>query len=764
MPLSDFFSSEARSLRDVLTNRKYTVHYYQREYRWHNRQITQLLDDLLSSFPYKEGDTLEDVLKYKPYFMGSIIEVAVLDKRAIIDGQQRLTSFTLLLLYFRNRQKRLGGQPEVDVDLLIQSSSYGPKSFNLQFDFDQGRVEVLKSLYEGIIPDNPQGDSAITMVNRYKDIAEKLDKELGDDEFSHFVLWITEKTGFIEIVTGSEQDAYKMFVTMNDRGLSLSSAEMLKGFVLSKITDKTERDDANKVWNEAMAKVKAIGGLAPDDPNNKMDMEFFQTFLRAKYAMEIRETKKGAEDKDYELLGSAFHEWMFQHASEIGLLNDNDAKDFIINKVPFFAKLYSRLVGYGTNLTKGFEELYYNVANDVSYQYMMIMAAVSEGDSDEEVDRKVKTVAYFLDYFASERRFNWKKANWNTNKYFLFRVMKQIRGVTGNQLGIILAKELKKIEASQGYSFDGVHNLTLNNANGWFFLYFLARFSSKLDMLMGKVNTFASYMNRDPERGVVYDREHILADRFDLYGQGFADEREFQYYRSRLGNLILLESSPNRSYQDENVQLKIKHYIKDNAFAASLNPDYYDKNPAFTKVSVKYGFKPYTSMTKDDIEARSTFYESFAKTIWNIDTLKDLCGGWNDDTDKALLAIASDGQTVIRKDAMSLEAWLERRTEYSVSLFEMVKAKFDSLGVTRVVKPDYVAFMDSRATNYFCELHCLANGLDIHIKAPRIEIKTDKVKNLGHWALNYSCRIESPEDIETCWEYIMDSLNQTIGR
>lgn len=44
----------------------------------------------------------------------------------------------------------------------------------------------------------------------------------------HFCDWLAEKVFFIEIVASTKQDAHKAFVTMNDRGLSLTSTEMLK--------------------------------------------------------------------------------------------------------------------------------------------------------------------------------------------------------------------------------------------------------------------------------------------------------------------------------------------------------------------------------------------------------------------------------------------------------------------------------------------------------------------------------------------------------
>lgn len=92
-----------KSLRELFTGVKYTIHYYQREYQWQTKQIEELLDDLLEEFNdfYSESDERSKVDEYGHYFMGSIVLTA--DDNAIIDGQQRLTSLTLLLIYLYHK-------------------------------------------------------------------------------------------------------------------------------------------------------------------------------------------------------------------------------------------------------------------------------------------------------------------------------------------------------------------------------------------------------------------------------------------------------------------------------------------------------------------------------------------------------------------------------------------------------------------------------------------------------------------------------------
>ena len=66
---------KAKTIRELLSGAKYSIDYYQREYRWQNKQVSELIDDLTGRFQedYEEGHAREEVEKYGHYFLGSII-------------------------------------------------------------------------------------------------------------------------------------------------------------------------------------------------------------------------------------------------------------------------------------------------------------------------------------------------------------------------------------------------------------------------------------------------------------------------------------------------------------------------------------------------------------------------------------------------------------------------------------------------------------------------------------------------------------------
>ena len=88
-------------LSDILSNKKYTVDYFQREYKWEQINIEQLVFDLVNAFmeSYRPGDSLKDVAHYSTYYMGSIVLSEKNGKSSIIDGQQRIAPSLYYPLY-----------------------------------------------------------------------------------------------------------------------------------------------------------------------------------------------------------------------------------------------------------------------------------------------------------------------------------------------------------------------------------------------------------------------------------------------------------------------------------------------------------------------------------------------------------------------------------------------------------------------------------------------------------------------------------------
>ncbi|MDY3907120.1 MAG: DUF262 domain-containing protein [Candidatus Enterosoma sp.] len=163
-----------------------------------------------------------------------------------MDGQQRFSSLTLLLMHLNNRLKKMG-QSYGKIQDTIYFRAFGVSSFNINVE---DRQEVMTAIFNDQEFDSSNsGESIKNLYGRYCDIVDLfLETEIKDNMLLHFCDWLCEIVFFIEIVATTEQDTHKVFVTMNDRGLSLTSIEMLKGYLLSEIKDDKKRESLNELW------------------------------------------------------------------------------------------------------------------------------------------------------------------------------------------------------------------------------------------------------------------------------------------------------------------------------------------------------------------------------------------------------------------------------------------------------------------------------------------------------------------------------------
>src|SRR5438876_1122927 len=285
---------KAKTVRELLKGAKYSVDYYQREYKWGDKQIRELVDDLAAKFleEYAPSHARKKVEGYPHYFLGSIIISSKKERgNYIVDGQQRLTSLTLLLMLLRHLQQGLPGQ--VNVDELIFSEKYGQKSFNLHVD---ERVACMEALYEGRSFDSTgRSESVQNLQYCYRDLEDCFPDELKGNALPYFTDWLLENVHLVEITAYSDDDAYTIFETMNDRGLSLSPTEMLKGYLLANIDDEIKRTEGNTRWRERIRQL--------NDAGKEVESDCFKAWLRSQYATKIRERKKNARPEDFDRIG-----------------------------------------------------------------------------------------------------------------------------------------------------------------------------------------------------------------------------------------------------------------------------------------------------------------------------------------------------------------------------------------------------------------------------------------------------------------------------
>lgn len=244
--IENIITAKEFSLQDILSNKKYSVDFFQREYSWGKENIIQLVYDLTNAFfeNYHTGDTPQSIDNYNSYYMGPIVLFEQNGKSSIIDGQQRITSLTLLLIYLKHKAEKI---MEDFPKEMIYSSSRGTKSFNIEIP---ERVKCLESLYNNneYEPKDDDENSVFNMTYRYADIDGAFPEDMSEDELRLFIYWLVEKVILVKITATSDKNAYMIFETMNDRGLSLSSTDMLKGFLLSKYSNHENRTLREQKW------------------------------------------------------------------------------------------------------------------------------------------------------------------------------------------------------------------------------------------------------------------------------------------------------------------------------------------------------------------------------------------------------------------------------------------------------------------------------------------------------------------------------------
>lgn len=619
------------TLKTILSGRKYTVDYFQREYRWGQKQIEQMIADFQGTFEEyydpEDHDTTEEVMGYGFYYMGCIICTGGSVKK-IIDGQQRLTSLTLLLIYLNNLQKETvkNTDERVPLDDMIYSNAFGKKSFNIDV---KDRCPCTQALLQGDKTYVPENESAQNMLDRYEDIGELFPDELKGEALLYFIYWLIEKVILLEIDTPSDDEAHTIFLTMNDRGLSLNSAEMMKAYIIQQVAEQ-DRIAVNRQWQDNINRMKNASSYDTSGMVNTQDVEFISAWLRAKYASTMRDTKRGARDEDYELLGDKFHTWVRNNArTAMDLVKPKDYKDFVLTEMTRVTDIYLRMKEYGGKLTEGYEEVFYNANRDLAYQTMLAIAAIRNDDPEDVVRRKIQMTAKFVDDFATIRIMNFKKVNWNTNKYLLFHVMRDIRNEDCKTIGMVYVRTLRRMDVT----VEGITRFSLNQFSGRYMLHILARFTSYVNVQMGNPSHFEEYVDRK-RQGNTYDIEHILPDKYEDYKDSFADYDDFETTRNQIGNLILLTRDKNRSYQAMKYTEKVQKYAGDNILAQSLNGIAYTNNPKFLGVANEYGFKAMPDFGKQSIADRAEIYLRMASDIWNPDAIKELAGGWTDDEEK----------------------------------------------------------------------------------------------------------------------------------
>ena len=317
-------------------------------------------------------------------------------------------------------------------------------------------------------------ESVQNIYARYQDIESEFPETLKGPALPYFIDWLLENVEMVEITAYSDDDAYTIFETMNDRGLSLSPTDMLKGYLLANIDGAEEKAHANDVWKAQMLALAEFG--------KEEEADFFKAWLRAKYADTIRERKKGALNEDFERIGTTFHKWVRDRKARLGLEHSQDFVVFVEQRLARFSRYYQRVRQAAMNYDPGLAYVYYNGYSNFTLQYPLVLAPICDTDDPDTAMRKIRLVAGYLDIFIARRIWNFRTLSYSSLVYGMFLLLKEIRDKSVPELVDLLTARVQDMQET----FATNNGFRLHQQNRWQVHYLLARITRHVEKQSGQ--------------------------------------------------------------------------------------------------------------------------------------------------------------------------------------------------------------------------------------------------------------------------------------
>lgn len=230
------------------SNARLQVPKYQRTYAWGKNEVLDMMTDLKSAM---ESET--------PIFLGNFVfDISEPEVYKIVDGQQRLTSLTLLLIACRERAKALENHPlaqELQKKISFTDATTGrmiSERVLTSPSVSDVFAHVAKEDWDGYFPTKLDNKAVKRQSNKLKPLYDFMKSVLANfdsGKLSQF-LKAVYSSYVIQVDIESELDAFDIFERMNARGLSLNAADLVKNYLYSNLLDSQDILDIETQWED----------------------------------------------------------------------------------------------------------------------------------------------------------------------------------------------------------------------------------------------------------------------------------------------------------------------------------------------------------------------------------------------------------------------------------------------------------------------------------------------------------------------------------
>ncbi|WP_426954164.1 DUF262 domain-containing protein [Muricoccus radiodurans] len=570
----------------------YAVPDYQREYVWKTEQVEQLLSDVLGEMPLRpqDGPPAE-------YFIGSIVvclnDSGVLD---LIDGQQRMTTLFVILCAIRDRLLALKDTVETPINAQLSSQSmddWGQSRHRYRLDLQYADAQGVLAKLVGREQINGKFTtrSAENIVNAHLTASQFLVREFGNDagRVRAFYAYLINRVKLIRIKTDGVAKALKIFETVNDRGLSLDSMDLLKNLLFVR-AKQTEFSNLKSVWDELQKELRRSG---------EKPLRFLRYFILSRYAAE-------------QLREDAIYEWLKKNEEKVGFGKDPIA---FAKELVNAARAYTRfLAGRGEDdQARPALESMRILGGSAAKQHLILLMAASHLPTAlfDRLAREIENL--FFTYVITReptRDFERDFARWAPE-------VKAVK--TAEDLDALIEKRFRLARAALSTRFsDAFGRLGARDLQAYRLRYLLAKLAQAVEVNAFGETEGTRWLKRYAE-GSAYEIEHI----FPVTASAaciaqFGDDSGA--WTQRLGNLVLVEQGINSALGNQPFSSKRPVYAQSQLLLTRSITDR-PKVGVNTKINAAVSkLDHFAVWTPAEVEMRQAQLADLAKVVWDVPT------------------------------------------------------------------------------------------------------------------------------------------------
>ena len=264
------------TILNLLRNQYFKIPGYQRPYIWGKEQIEKFLQD--TYFCMKDTQKQEQSESTKEYFLGTLVTIPInkrINEHEVMDGFQRIMTIILLLAIIRDKfsnpeEKRsledlIHSHPGLDTEKAKRVALTFESELGQKVNFDQitGYINFSKwkKSNEGSLETNSNIVRSLCTITDF--LKDKTDVQ-------NYKTFILSNVVFVHIIAQNRSDAYRLFETLNSRGMPLKSKDIIKSINLGQI-DSTEVREYMNLWERAERKWQT---MEPQKEKSKKERDF----------------------------------------------------------------------------------------------------------------------------------------------------------------------------------------------------------------------------------------------------------------------------------------------------------------------------------------------------------------------------------------------------------------------------------------------------------------------------------------------------------